>query len=322
MPTPMEPLRVGSTAVLGPGETAAVLRQTKILLNIHQSDASYFEWHRIINLGIANGCVVVTETCDEIWAFIMVITISAHSWKCLSQRSTGSSGRKKVERLGPAFRLLPKRRLGRSTAWPIPGVAYWTLLKNSRRFEMNNVTQALEYRIAGETRTLHEEASVSVVVPLYNYEQFIVETLTSISTQTVRGIELIVVDDGSTDASFDVANAWLECHKDHFTRTVLAKNLANSGLPYTRNVGFAIATTDCVFPIDADNLIYPRCLERCTARMLRSDAAVVYTIVERFGAERRLMNMMNWSWGYVSLRQSDRCHGPDPSISLEASWWV
>ena len=66
MPQPHLPYRVGSTAALSPGQIALVCRQSKIILNIHQSASSYFEWHRIVNLGIMNGCVVVTDPSDAL----------------------------------------------------------------------------------------------------------------------------------------------------------------------------------------------------------------------------------------------------------------
>ena len=111
----------------------------------------------------------------------------------------------------------------------------------------------------------------------------------------MRGVELIVVDDVSTDQSFKVAENWLEANQHSFTRVVLARHDANSGLPYTRNIGFTLAMANYVFPIDADNLIYTRCLERCHAVMQQHQSAVVYHIVERFGAESGLINLAQWS---------------------------
>lgn len=64
MPVAGQPLRNGSTAQLSAADVAAICRQTKVLLNIHQNESTYFEWHRIVNLGLANGCVPLTETCD------------------------------------------------------------------------------------------------------------------------------------------------------------------------------------------------------------------------------------------------------------------
>ena len=169
----------------------------------------------------------------------------------------------------------------------------------------------LHYRIVLDVQISSTQPRISVVIPLYNYDVHVVEALQSISLQTIQGIELIVVDDGSKDRSFEVAKKWLDANQASFSRVVLAQNAVNSGLPYTRNVGFTIATTDSVFPIDADNLIYPRCLERCHAAMQRHDVAVVYTIIERFGAEHRLANLAPWS------RDTFRCGNQIDAMALD-----
>ena len=168
----------------------------------------------------------------------------------------------------------------------------------------------LHYRIVLDVQISSTQPRISVVIPLYNYDVHVVEALQSISLQTIQGIELIVVDDGSKDRSFEVAKKWLDANQASFSRVVLAQNAVNSGLPYTRNVGFTIATTDSVFPIDADNLIYPRCLERCHAAMQRHEVAVVYTIIERFGAEHRLANLAPWS------RDTFRCGNQIDAMAL------
>ena len=136
---------------------------------------------------------------------------------------------------------------------------------------------------------------VSVVIPLYNYEHYIVDTLGSICQQTLADLELIVVDDCSRDNSLEAASCWLKGNAARFGRSILVQNSTNSGLPYTRNVGFSLATGEFVFPIDADNQIYPRCLQRCLEVIQHHAAAVAYTIVERFGASSGLMNLHPWN---------------------------
>ena len=54
--------------------------------------------------------------------------------------------------------------------------------------------------------------SISVVVPLFNYGHFLVETLESVSRQTLENLDLVIVDDDSTDDSAEVARQWLDKH--------------------------------------------------------------------------------------------------------------
>jgi len=127
-------------------------------------------------------------------------------------------------------------------------------------------------------------AAVSVVIPLYNYSEFIEEAMDSVKQQSLKSVDLIVVNDRSTDDSLAVAQQWLEGNHHHFNRVVLASNRSNSKLGPSRNVGFLLAETDYVFALDADNRIGPHCLERCLNVARESKAAFVYPTLQEFGA--------------------------------------
>ena len=126
-------------------------------------------------------------------------------------------------------------------------------------------------------------AKVAVVVPLYNYAGFVVEALNSVKKQTLDSIELIVVDDCSTDTSAKVAMDWIERNGRRFVSATLLRNHQNQGLPLTRNVGFAHAEAPFIFPLDADNTIDPRCLWLLLERMLNSGCSAAHPTLQRFG---------------------------------------
>lgn len=63
-----------------------------------------------------------------------------------------------------------------------------------------------------------KEALVSVIIPAYNHEQFIQETIGSIIAQTYENIELIVIDDGSKDSTWNKINELKETCEERFTR--------------------------------------------------------------------------------------------------------
>ncbi len=123
----------------------------------------------------------------------------------------------------------------------------------------------------------------TVVVPLYNYAGYVAETLDSIEAQTLSALDLIVVDDASTDSSLTVARDWLAAHHARFGRALLLRNKQNAGLARTRNAGFAQAETPYVMPFDADNILLPDCLVRCLAAIEESGAAFAYPTMQRFG---------------------------------------
>ncbi|MCR4265118.1 glycosyltransferase family A protein [Nitratireductor sp. ZSWI3] len=130
---------------------------------------------------------------------------------------------------------------------------------------------------------------LSVVVPLYNYESYIIETLDSLRDQTLANFGLVVVNDCSSDDSASVVSGWLEENGERFEAAVLASNTRNAGLSITRNTGIHIAESEFIFFLDADNVIYPRCLERLQEALLSSDAVFAYSILNVFGADTGLM---------------------------------
>ena len=129
----------------------------------------------------------------------------------------------------------------------------------------------------------HELADVTVTIPLYNYADFIEEALDSVRDQTLEALDLVVVDDSSTDDSLNVALSWVRHHVERFNRVVVVKNRANSGLARSRNVGFDWAETRFVLPLDADNRLLPGCCERLLGALKESGAAFAYPMQQCFG---------------------------------------
>ena len=127
------------------------------------------------------------------------------------------------------------------------------------------------------------EAAVTVIVPLYNYANFIVEALESVRAQTLDPLDLIVVDDASTDGGLAVARDWAERNQARFNRIMVLRNRVNAGLAHTRNAGFDAAETPFVLPLDADNRLLPTCCERTLAVARADHAAFVYPEIRYFG---------------------------------------
>jgi len=100
------------------------------------------------------------------------------------------------------------------------------------------------------------EPSLSVIIPAYNAEPFIAATLKSVQAQTFRNIEILVVDDGSTDATAEIAGRFVA--EDSRFR-VLTK--PNGGVGSARNRGLAEARGGFVAFLDADDLWHPEKLK-------------------------------------------------------------
>ena len=114
-------------------------------------------------------------------------------------------------------------------------------------------------------------------------------------SQTLKDLDLIVVDDCSTDGSLTVVTDWLEKNETAFRDVLLIRHKSNRGLPYARNTAFAHARTDFVFVLDADNLLYPRCLERLLGALEHCDASFAYCLLEKFGEETGIGNTKPWN---------------------------
>lgn len=138
-------------------------------------------------------------------------------------------------------------------------------------------------------------SQVTVCISLYNYQQHIVETLQSVQKQTHQMLDLIVVEDRSTDSSLAIAKDWIAENKQRFSTVYLVQHSQNSGLSAARNTAVNISTTSYLFVLDADNILYPRCIERCL-EALKADfqASVAYPIVEKFGEEQSLIGNVVW----------------------------
>jgi glycosyltransferase involved in cell wall biosynthesis len=140
-----------------------------------------------------------------------------------------------------------------------------------------------------------KDAEITVIIPLYNYDRFVTEALESVATQTVQDIDLIVVDDGSTDNSLAVADSWIRAHADRFNRVLLLSNAANAGLGPTRNVAIDAAETTYVLPLDADNRLLPKACETLLSSVRKDQAAFVYPLLRQFGQGEAIMGKEPYS---------------------------
>ncbi|OUQ07667.1 hypothetical protein B5E92_06690 [Erysipelatoclostridium sp. An15] len=97
---------------------------------------------------------------------------------------------------------------------------------------------------------------VSIIVPVYNVEKYLSECIESLINQTYKEIEIILIDDGSTDFSGKICDDYSK--KDQRIK-VIHKN--NEGLSQTRNMGIEIAIGNYICFVDSDDIVSPRYCE-------------------------------------------------------------
>jgi glycosyltransferase involved in cell wall biosynthesis len=110
---------------------------------------------------------------------------------------------------------------------------------------------------------------VSVVIPYFRLDEFVEDTVASVFAQTQRGLEVLLVNDGSLREE-DVVLAELAAR---YPLTVLTQ--ANSGLGAARNFGIGQARGRYVLPVDADNVLEPEFVEACL-RAIEADASTAF----------------------------------------------
>ena len=107
----------------------------------------------------------------------------------------------------------------------------------------------------------NETPTISVIIPVFNSQDYLYDCLDSVVNQDIENIEIICVNDGSTDKSKEVLNSYASLDK----RVVIIDQL-NKGAGFARNAGLKIAKGQYVYFLDSDDMIDSDCF----SKLLRS----------------------------------------------------
>ena len=129
---------------------------------------------------------------------------------------------------------------------------------------------------------------ISIIVPVYNLENYIKHTLDSIFAQTYKEIEVIAVDDGSTDSSPDILDEYV---KNESRLHVIHK--VNEGVSAARNTGIAAATGDYIGFCDGDDEVEPEMYEHLLSNLLKYDAVISHCGMMIKGLDGRIRYFHN-----------------------------
>lgn len=308
-----------------------LLADSKILLNVHQQELAYMEWHRVLS-AVLNGCVVVSEhslAIDPLVPgehFISVgyedlphvldgllsdseqlaaIRLAAYDLvrempmttavqallRAAEQAGLNSVGGGRPQPPSIPLPLPPPDRL---PEWEAQAAWLGDQLPVRRALKHLIVrTRELERRMEGLTSTepdidVVEELGpepaitprVSVLLTVHNYADVVGDALRSVALSDCDDIEVVAVDDGSTDESAEAIRTacaelpWLPVRLVHRARC--------SGLPaVARNVALSHARADLLFVLDADNTVFRHGLDRLMQALDdRPDAAFAYGILQ------------------------------------------
>lgn len=142
---------------------------------------------------------------------------------------------------------------------------------------------------------LRELPRITVLTVLYNGSAFIGGTLDSVAGNLLRDCELIVVDDGSSDDSREMATEWMTAHP--LVRAQLIGHATNQGLGAARNTGLGAARAAYCLVLDAGSQVYPTCID-ALAWTLDSlpGFTFAYPMLEVFGTTETLLA---WDGNYL-----------------------
>ena len=111
---------------------------------------------------------------------------------------------------------------------------------------------------------------ISIIVPVYNVEKYLDDCIKSILRQTFKNLEIILVDDGSTDKSGEICDAWAA--KDNRIKVIHKKN---GGTSDSRNHGTAVASGEYIYFLDSDDFMSANWLEILYTKAKETDADIV-----------------------------------------------
>lgn len=119
---------------------------------------------------------------------------------------------------------------------------------------------------------MNKEKLVSVILPIYNVEKFLSTSIDSVLNQTYKNLEIILVDDGSTDSSSKICDDYSK--KDKRIKVI---HKINGGLSDARNAGLDICKGEYIYLLDSDDYIDKTTIEKCVNRLEsdNSDIALV-----------------------------------------------
>lgn len=139
---------------------------------------------------------------------------------------------------------------------------------------------------------------ISVIVPIYEVEQYMDRCISSIVNQTYKNLEIILVDDGSTDNCYDMCDKWKQ--RDYRIKVIHKKN---GGLSDARNEGMKIASGELVGFVDSDDWISTDMFNTLYEQMVKDDSDISACGVEKVWENEKTRVRLTPSGKYVLNRE-------------------
>ncbi len=167
---------------------------------------------------------------------------------------------------------------------------------------------------------------ISIITPCYNYAHFLPETIDSVLQQKYSHLECIIVNDGSSDNTEEIAQKY--CQLDARVKYVKQEN---QGLPSARNTGISMAKGKYILPLDSDDKIAPDYASKAV-KVLESNPnmGIVYCETKFFGSMTRKFNLKPYSLPEILIcnliphaaffRKDDWVAGGGYNVNMKLGW--
>ena len=145
---------------------------------------------------------------------------------------------------------------------------------------------------------------ISVIIPTYNSEEYIAEALNSVLQQTYNNIEVLLVDDASTDNTTEIVRLFAK----NDCRIILEKLPINSGTAIARNKGINSANGSFIAFLDADDMWLPNKLQLQLELMQEKNCAVVFSSYHCMNETGELLGKIVTALPQLSLQKILKCN--------------
>lgn len=124
---------------------------------------------------------------------------------------------------------------------------------------------------------------ISICIPAFNQGEYLEDCLDSVYNQTVQAHEIIVVNDGSTDNTREIAERYTFKELPQIESPVRVIHQVNKGLPSARNTGIMNATGQYILFLDADDVLMENAIEKITSAIAQTNADIIAPSFRTFG---------------------------------------
>jgi glycosyltransferase involved in cell wall biosynthesis len=128
---------------------------------------------------------------------------------------------------------------------------------------------------------------ISIIIPSFNQAEYLEDAIESCYNQTMSPLEIIVVDDGSTDNSLEIAKRYEFKEFPMIESPVKVISQVNKGLASARNTGIMNARGDYILPLDADDMLKENAIARITKEIIQYNPDIVAPSFKEFGKSDR-----------------------------------